>query len=73
MRVDQRGDGVRQDGRGIGEDAAPIAGMVRSLAEIDIEVNSNSATSAEKDGGPIGSKPRTVGCQKQIGLEIIAQ
>jgi hypothetical protein len=73
LRIDERGDRVRQDDGGIGEDATPIARMVRAVAQIDIKMNPQSTTTAEKDGGPIGSEPRTVRCQEQIGLELIAQ
>ena len=39
LAIDQRGDGAGQDSRGIGEHAAPVAGMVRAVAQIHIEVN----------------------------------
>ena len=73
LAVDQRGDRAGEDGRGIGKHAAPIAGMMRALAQIDIEMNPHAAAAAEEDRRAIRRQPRPVGGQKQIGLEFIAQ
>ena len=73
LAIDQAGDRAGQDGRGIGEHAAPVAGMMRTVAQVDVEMNPYAAAAAEEDGGAIGGKPRPVGGQKQIGLELIAQ
>ena len=73
MAVDQRCDRVGQDGCGIGEHAAPIAGMMPALAQVHIEMNAYSAAAAEEDGGAVGGEPGPVGGQEQVGLEFIAQ
>ena len=71
--IDQRGDGVGQDGRGVGEQAAPIAGMIAAFAQIDVEMDSHAATAAEEDGGSIRRKPRAVGSEQQVGLKFLMQ
>ena len=47
--------------------------MVRTLAQIDIEMNSQAAAAAEKDGRAIGREARPVGRQKQIGDQFVAK
>ena len=46
--------------------------MVSALAQIDIEMDAVAAAAAEEDGRPVGRKPRPVGCQEQIGLQLLA-
>src|SRR5260370_400481 len=70
---DKGGDGAGQDRRGIGKRAAPVAGMMRTVAQIHVEVNPNSAAAAEEYGGTIGGKPGPIGSKKQVGLQLIAQ
>jgi hypothetical protein len=73
LAVDQGCDRIGQDGCGIGKHAAPVAGMMRTIAQVRVEMNPHSAAAAEEDGGTIGRQPRPVGCQKQIGGQLIAQ
>jgi len=39
LAVDKAGDRAGQNGRGIGKDTAPIAGMMRAFAQVHIEMN----------------------------------
>src|SRR5258705_10535099 len=47
--------------------------MMRTIAQVHVEMNPHSPTAAEKYGGTIGRKPWPVGCKKQIGGQLIAQ
>ena len=47
--------------------------MMRTIAQVHIEVNPYSATAAEEYGRAIRGKSRSVGGKKQIGLKLIAQ
>ena len=71
--IDQCRDGVGQDGRGVGEQAAPIAGMMAAFAQIDVEMDSDAAAAAEEDRGPIRRQPRAVGGEQQVGLQFVVQ
>jgi hypothetical protein len=46
--------------------------MMCPLAQVYIEVNPQTPAAAEEYGGAIGGKPRPVGANKQIGLQIVA-
>src|SRR5205085_5759438 len=73
MAVDQRRNRVGENSRGIGKDAAPIAGMVPAVAQIDVEMDAQSAAAAEKNSGALRREPRAIGGEKQIGLQFIAK
>src|ERR1700730_14947854 len=47
--------------------------MMRTVAQVHIEMNPYSAAAAEEYGGAVGGKPGPVGCDKQIGLKLVAQ
>lgn len=47
--------------------------MMRTVAQVHVEVNPQSAAAAEKYRRPVRGKPRPVGGQKQIGGQFIAQ
>src|SRR5712671_4106208 len=47
--------------------------MMRTVAQIHVEVNPNSAAAAEEYRGTIGGGPGSVGSKKQVGLQLIAQ
>src|SRR6266478_8500165 len=47
--------------------------MMRTVAQVQVEMNPHSPAAAEEYRGTIGRKPRPVGCQKQIGGQLIAQ
>src|SRR5258708_38841505 len=47
--------------------------MMRTVAQIHVEVNPNSAAAAEEYRGTIGGEPGSVGSKKQVGLQLIAQ
>src|SRR5207302_885621 len=71
--VDEAGDRARQNRRGVGEHAAPIAGMMPALAQVDVEMDADAAATAEEDRRTLGGKPRPVGGEKQIGRQFLAQ
>ena len=47
--------------------------MMRAVAQVHVEMNPHSPAAAEEYRGTIGRKPRSVGCKKQIGGQLIAQ
>ena len=73
VAVDQARDRIGKDRRGIGEQAAPIAGMMPALAQIHVEMDADAAAAAEEDGRPVRRQPRPVGGEQQIGLQLVAQ
>src|SRR5215471_11311270 len=60
---------MREDDTGIGEQAAPVAGMMSALAQIDDEIDWVAAARSEKDRRPIGRDPRAVRGNQQIRLQ----
>jgi hypothetical protein len=72
VTIDQGGNRAGKDGRGIGQHAAPVAGMMPAVAQLDVEVYPDSAAAAEEDGRAIRREPGSIGGQKQIGLEFVA-
>ena len=72
MTVDQRRNRVDQNGRGVGEHAAPIAGVMTAVAQVDVEMDADAATAAQEQRRTIGGQTRPVGGHEQIGLERIA-
>jgi len=65
-------DRACQDGRGIGKDAAPVAGMMRTFAQVHIEMNSYAAAQPRKMVGR-SAESAAIGGKEQVGLELIAQ
>src|SRR5262245_66593134 len=57
---------MREDDAGIGEETAPVAGMMGALAQIDDEVDRVAAARAEKQRRPLGRDPRAVRGDQQI-------
>jgi hypothetical protein len=57
---------MRQDDAGIGDEATPVAGMVRALAQIDDKVDHGAAARAEKDRRPVGRDARAVRRDQQV-------
>ena len=47
--------------------------MMRTIAQVHIEMNPHSPAATEEYGGTVGRQPRPVGCKKQIGGQLIAQ
>src|SRR5258705_10191231 len=47
--------------------------MMRTIAQVHVEMYPHSAAAAEEYGGTIGRKPRPVGCKKKVSGELIAQ
>jgi hypothetical protein len=68
-RIRDAGERMRQDDAGIGEQAAPVAGMVRAFAQIDHEVDHVGATGAEKKRRPVGRDARAVRRDQQVRVE----
>ena len=62
---------MRQDDAGIGQQPAPVAGMMAALAQIDGEVEIIGAPCAEKDRRPLRTEPRPVGTDKNVGGEQV--
>ena len=60
---------MRQDDAGVGEQAAPVAGMVAALAQGELEVEVERAARAAEDGRPAMVEPRAVRADQGIGLE----
>ena len=67
-----RRDRVGELDRRIGEEPAPIAGMMAALARIDPEIESDRAARAEEDGRPPGGEPRPVGGDQHVRRESVA-
>ena len=57
---------MREDDAGIGEQAAPVAGMMGALAQIDDKVDRVAAARPKKQRRPIGRDPRAVRGDQQI-------
>jgi hypothetical protein len=51
---------MRQDDPGIGEQAAPVAGVMAALAQVDDEVDPVAAARTEKKRRPLGCDARAV-------------
>src|SRR6266446_1540856 len=47
--------------------------MMRAIAQVHVEMYPHAPAAAEEYGRTIRRKPRPVGCQKQIGGQLIAQ
>src|SRR5712692_4993603 len=60
---------MRQDDSRIGEQAAPVAGMMRALAQIDDQLDRVAAARAEKDRRLLRRDARSVRGDQQIRLE----
>jgi hypothetical protein len=60
---------MRQDDSGIGQEAAPVARMMRALAQIDDEVDQIAAAGAEEERRLAGSDPGAIRCDQQICLQ----
>ncbi len=58
--------------RRIGEQPAPIAGMMAALAGVDRQIDRIGAAAAEIDGRPFLGEPRTVGGDQHVGAERLA-
>ena len=57
---------MRQDDTWIGEEAAPVAGMVPAFAQIDDQLDRVGAARAEKDRRPVRRDARTVRSDQQV-------
>ena len=68
-RVGDAGERVRQDDAGIGEEAAPVAGMMPALAQLDDQVDGVAAARAEKDRRLAGRNARAVRGDQHIRLQ----
>src|SRR5262249_51134800 len=65
-RIGDASERMRKDDAGIGEEAAPVAGMMGALAQIDDEVDRVAAARPEKQRRPVGRNPRAVRGDQQI-------
>ena len=57
---------------GVGQHAAPIAGVMAALAQLDIEMDPQAAAAAEEDRRAFRRQPRPVGADEDIGGEFVA-
>src|SRR5262249_11397861 len=62
-------DGVRELDRRIGQEPAPIAGVMRAVARVDDQIERISTAVAEKDRRPVGCEPWTIGSDENVGRE----
>src|ERR1700728_3197211 len=60
-----------EDDAGIGQEPAPIAGMVRPVAQLDADVEIEGAARAEKDRRPVGAEPWPVRGDQHIAAEPV--
>jgi len=62
---------MRQDDSGVGEEPAPIAGMVAAFAQIDDQVEIHRAARPEKDRRTFRREARPVRGDQHIGAEPV--
>ncbi len=60
---------MRQDDPRIGQQAAPVAGVMPALAQVDDQVDHVAAARTQEDGRPIGRDARAVGGDQHIRLQ----
>lgn len=70
--IHQRCDGMRQAYARVGQQAAPVAGMVARRAQLDAQVEVHTTARAQKQSEPLGRNTGAVGGQEQVGLQYIA-
>ena len=63
-------DRVGQDDRRIGQQAAPVAGVVAGVAQLDHQIEVERAAAAEEDRRRVRREARPVGGEQQIGREL---
>lgn len=64
--VHEAGDRVGQDGAGVAQQPAQVAGVVGTLAQLQAEREVHGAAGAEEDGGAVRRDARAVGADEQI-------
>ena len=69
VRIDHRRNRVGEDDAGIRQEPAPVARMMRALAQVDDEIEIERAARPEEDRRPIGAKARTVGGDQDVGAQ----
>ena len=69
--VGDRGQRMRHDDAGVGQQPAPVAGMMAALAHRELQVEVQRAAGAAEDGRPAMVEPRSVRGDQRIGLERI--
>ena len=69
--VGDRRQRMRQDHAGVGEQPAPIAGMMAALAQVDDQVEIHRAARAEEDRRPLRREARPVRGDQHIGGEPV--
>ena len=67
--VGDTGQRLREDDARIGKQAAPVAGVVTALSQIDDQVDHMAATRPEKQRRAVRRDARPIGCDQDIGLE----
>ena len=67
LRADDRRNRVRKLDRRIGEQPAPIAGMMPAIARVDPEIEQIGAAIAEIQRRLVGGESRAVRCDERIG------
>ena len=67
--VGDGGQRMRQDDAGVGQKAAPVAGMMAALAQGELQVEVERAARAAEDGRPAMVEARAVRADQGVGLE----
>ncbi len=70
-RIGDGGERLRQHDAGIGDQAAPIAGMMRARAQFDDQIDRIAAARAEENRRLVRRDARAVGADQHVGLEQI--
>ena len=70
--VHQAGDGRGHHRARIAQQPAPVAGMVRALAQLQLQVEVGDAARAEEQRRQVGPQPRAVGGDQRIGGQRLA-
>ena len=60
---------MRENDSGVGEEPAPVAGMMTAVAQIDDQVDRVPAAGAQKERRLAGCDPRPVGRNQKVGAE----
>ncbi len=66
-------DSVRQNDCGVGEQPAPVAGVMAAFAQTQRELEVDQSAGAQEDRGTFGIDTRPVRSNQSVGGELVAQ